>query len=70
MNPTPSPLRALVFLLGLGAVVLAEPIERPNIVFILSDDQDWTGLSTPMHPEVANSKSDFYRTPNLAACRS
>ncbi|MEN3943691.1 sulfatase [Prosthecobacter sp. SYSU 5D2] len=38
---------------------------QPNILFLLSDDQDWTGLSTPMHPDVPSSKSDFYKTPNL-----
>ncbi|MCP4642730.1 MAG: sulfatase [bacterium] len=38
---------------------------KPNFVFILSDDQDWTGLSVQMHPDIPNSKSDFYRTPNL-----
>lgn len=43
----------------------AAPVERPNIVFLLSDDQDWTGLSVQMHPDLPNSKSDFYRTPNL-----
>lgn len=40
-------------------------INRPNVVFLLSDDQDWTGLSVQMHPDIPNSKSDFYRTPNL-----
>lgn len=40
---------------------------KPNFVFILSDDQDWCGLSVPMHPTVSNSRSDFYRTPNLEA---
>ncbi|MDP6468536.1 MAG: sulfatase-like hydrolase/transferase [Pirellulaceae bacterium] len=47
---------------------LAEPsnaTERPNIVFILSDDQGWTGLSVAMHDALPNSKSDFYRTPHL-----
>jgi len=38
---------------------------RPNIIVILSDDQDWNGLSARMHPDMPNSKSDFYRTPNL-----
>ena len=38
---------------------------RPNIVFILSDDQGWNGLSVQMHPDMADSKSDYYRTPNL-----
>ncbi|MBL9155532.1 MAG: sulfatase-like hydrolase/transferase [Verrucomicrobiales bacterium] len=44
---------------------IATPVERPNIVFLLSDDQDWTGLSVQMHPDLPNSKSDFYRTPHL-----
>lgn len=26
--------------------------ERPNFLFLLSDDQSWTGLSCRMHPEV------------------
>mgnify|MGYP003674382032 CR=1 FL=1 len=37
----------------------------PNIIFILTDDQGWSSLSSPMvdgHPETA---SDFYETPNL-----
>jgi len=41
------------------------PSRQPNFVFILSDDQDWTGLSVTMHDQVPNSRSDFYRTPNL-----
>lgn len=45
--------------------VTAALLERPNIVLLLADDQDWTGLSVPMHPDLPNSKSDFYRTPNL-----
>jgi arylsulfatase A len=53
----------LPFLAGVFAT--AAPVERPNIVFILSDDQDWTGLSVRMHPDLPNSASDFYRTPNL-----
>ena len=65
MNSTTSPVRALVFLLSLCATAFAATADRPNIVFILSDDQDWTGLSVQMHPDVPNSKSDFYRTPNL-----
>ena len=39
--------------------------DRPNIVFMLSDDQSWYGLSVQMHPELRNSKSDFYHTPRL-----
>ncbi len=43
---------------GLGA-------DRPNIVLMLSDDQSWYGLSVQMHPDMPNSKSDFYHTPRL-----
>ncbi|MEM7234071.1 MAG: sulfatase-like hydrolase/transferase, partial [Planctomycetota bacterium] len=39
--------------------------KRPNFVFILTDDQGWTGLSVPMDKRRTNSKSDFHRTPNI-----
>ncbi|MCX7418940.1 MAG: sulfatase [Planctomycetia bacterium] len=39
--------------------------ERPNIVFMLADDQGWSGLSVAMHPDVAGSKGDVFHTPNL-----
>ena len=39
--------------------------DRPNIVFMQSDDQSWYGLSVQMHPDLPNSRSDFYRTPRL-----
>lgn len=42
------------------------PPDRPNIVLLLSDDQDWNGLSTRMHPDLPGSQSDYYETPNLA----
>jgi arylsulfatase A len=42
---------------------IAQP-KQPNIVFILSDDQGWTGLSLQVHDGIPNSKSDFYQTPN------
>ncbi len=32
---------------------------------MLSDDQSWSGLSVEMHPEVAASKNDQFRTPWL-----
>jgi arylsulfatase A len=41
-------------------------MKRPNIVFILVDDQGWTGLSEQMDPDVAGSCSDYYQTKNLA----
>lgn len=39
----------------------------PNFVFVLADDQGWTGLSVPMDKNRSNSKSDYYRTPNMEA---
>lgn len=39
--------------------------DRPNIIFMLSDDQGWNGLSVAMHPEVAGSKGEIFQTPNL-----
>lgn len=57
-------LPAALFLLVFTAfATAAEP--PPNFVLILSDDQDWNGLSVPMHPDMPNAKSDFYRTPHL-----
>jgi len=38
----------------------------PNVVLILADDLGWTGTSVAMHPaRPDDSRSDFYRTPNL-----
>ena len=58
--------RSLVTICMLAASLTSPAAERPpNFVIILSDDQDWNGLSVQMHPDLPNSKSDFYRTPNL-----
>jgi arylsulfatase A len=40
--------------------------ERPNILFLLSDDQPWDGLSVPMDPAVPQSSWDAVQTPALA----
>ena len=40
-------------------------VERPNIVFMLADDQGWSGLSVAMHPDVPGSKGEIFHTPNL-----
>lgn len=40
--------------------------QRPNFVFILTDDQGWTGLSVRMDKSRADSQSDYYQTPNIA----
>jgi arylsulfatase A len=38
---------------------------KPNFIFILSDDQDWTETGVQMHPDLPNSKSPYIETPNL-----
>lgn len=58
------PLLFAALCFGAGGVSAAEQ-SRPNIVFMLSDDQGWSGLSVAMHPTLAGSKGDIYHTPNL-----
>jgi hypothetical protein len=41
----------LVLTFSIQAVVRALP-QHPNIILLLSDDQDWNGLSTRMHPDM------------------
>ncbi len=53
----------LVVLLA-GAARAAE--RRPNIIFMMADDQAWNGLSVAMHPELDWSKSSVVETPHLA----
>ena len=50
---------------GVLAPTIVTGADRPNIVFLQSDDQSWYGLSVQMHPDLPNSRSDFYRTPRL-----
>ena len=38
---------------------------KPNIIFMLSDDQGWNGLSVAMHPDVPASRGANYNTPSL-----
>ncbi len=55
--------------LGIAALLansVLNAADRPNIVFLLSDDQAWAGLSCPMHPELRASKHPFVETPNIA----
>jgi len=40
--------------------------DQPNILFLLSDDQLWSGLSVAMHPDHAASRSQVIATPNVA----
>ena len=54
---------AVGFFPGLGTEARAE--RRPNIILILSDDQGWTGSSVQMSAQCKESRSDYFRTPNL-----
>ncbi len=56
---------------GAAAAFLAAPRlfaaggKSPNFVFILADDQGWTGTSAAMHPGRDDTRSGYYQTPNL-----
>lgn len=39
--------------------------KQPNFILIFTDDQGWTDTSVQMMKNMAESKSDFYQTPNL-----
>ncbi len=56
-------LQGIVLLFLVGDTAVAG--DRPNILFMMSDDQAWNGLSVAMHPELAWSKSSIVETPNL-----
>ena len=47
------------------SVNTSAPARPPNIVLILTDDQGWTSLSTPMDRTRPNACSDYYRTPAM-----
>ena len=38
---------------------------KPNIVFMMADDQSWDGTSVQMHPTIRSSIASTYHTPNL-----
>lgn len=40
-------------------------VDRPNFIVILTDDQGWGTTSVMMDPLVPESKSDFFKTPNI-----
>lgn len=60
-------MKTYLYIAILGCIVpaAARAAERPNIVFMLSDDQAWNGLSVPMHPNLDWAKSSIVETPNL-----
>ena len=58
MKPQPLLIACTVLALPMAHTSLAQ--DRPNIVLILSDDQAWYGTSVQMHPDLPNSRSDFF----------
>ena len=40
-------------------------LKRPNFLLIVSDDHGWAQTSTQMDPADPESKSDYFRTPNI-----
>ncbi|MCX7012800.1 MAG: sulfatase [Candidatus Sumerlaeota bacterium] len=49
-----------------GAAASAYSSGRPNIIFILTDDQGWPETSFQMDPTVADSTCPYFETPNMA----
>ena len=58
-------LHTLIFLFLLQPLAFSFGANKPNIIFMLSDDQGWTETSVQMHPDIPNSKSPVVETPNL-----
>ncbi|MDF1853408.1 MAG: sulfatase-like hydrolase/transferase [Verrucomicrobiales bacterium] len=56
----------LIALLSISFPWVLNASEQPNFLFLLSDDQAWTGLSCQMHPDMPDSKSRVIETPNIA----
>lgn len=50
----------------LGGTPMATGTPRPNIIFVLTDDQGWAESAVPMHPGEAYSSSPYLDTPNMA----
>lgn len=58
-------LLVLGVVVALSRAVSATDVERPNIIFMIADDQGWDGLSVAMAPDVA--ASTVFHTPRLEA---
>lgn len=57
----------LLALLSISFPWVLNASEQPNFLFLLSDDQAWTGLSCQMHPDMPDSRSQYIETPNIAS---
>jgi arylsulfatase A-like enzyme len=52
-------------LLGGLACAADKPTPPPNIILILTDDQGWADLNTPMDPAVPEGTCSYFHTPNM-----
>ena len=59
-------MKTLLILAATLPLAFASAAAQPNILFMLSDDQAWAGLSCRMHPDMPESKHAFVETPNIA----
>ncbi|MDR1964594.1 MAG: sulfatase-like hydrolase/transferase [Planctomycetaceae bacterium] len=60
-------LSRIVFLFMLFATLSIEAVEsdKPNIIFILTDDQGWSESSVLMHPDQPYSQELYFSTPSM-----
>ena len=58
-------MKTTLFLLLMIGSVQTRAADRPNIVFMLADDQGWNGLSVGMDPKLDSSRGSEFHTPNL-----
>lgn len=57
--------KIVTLIIVLFCVTYSTFAQRPNFILILTDDQGWTSSSQLMDDNVANSKSDYFETPEL-----
>ena len=57
--------KIVTLIIVLFCVTYSTFAQRPNFILILTDDQGWTSSSQLMDDNIANSKSDYFETPEL-----
>ncbi|MDO6602852.1 sulfatase-like hydrolase/transferase [Arenibacter palladensis] len=68
MNRANRNIVSLILVLGFFGYTYSQgktAMNAPNFVIILTDDQGWNALSTRMDPDISESGSTYYQTPNL-----
>src|SRR5688572_23529836 len=65
-------MKAILFSLLMHILLVVPSVGRaqesktpPNFILILTDDQGWTMLSEPMHPDVPDSAISYFHTPAM-----